>query len=252
MSPLRIGNFTSGEIWRLTTTDKSGKKWGAQALSYIAEKVAEADTGKTVKSEFYSQPTTWGEVMERFAFAHESVSLSYSIMSKDTLPHPRYNYWVGTPDLVQEAKKVKEGEVKCYYLKKYHAFSRCLLQKDVQLFKSLFAQEYWQIVSNCCILGVPIGEAISFMPYETHLIAIRKMLMDSDFVINELGHSGEDLWKTRFIYEKPLSELPCLPDNSNFPDLVQFEFEVPEMDMLLLESCVVRAEQKKQNDLWKP
>lgn len=34
----RIGRFTSSQIWKLTTKDRTGKSFGAPALTYIEEK----------------------------------------------------------------------------------------------------------------------------------------------------------------------------------------------------------------------
>ena len=44
----RIGRFTSSNIWKLTTSDRSGKNFGASGLTYIKEKSAERYLGRSV------------------------------------------------------------------------------------------------------------------------------------------------------------------------------------------------------------
>lgn len=246
LSTVRNGRFTSSEIWRLLEASKDGK-FGARGLTYIDEKVAERDMCRTIKSEFYSQPTAWGQIMEHFAYAHAEVSTTYSIISKGTLTHADYPYWVGTPDLWEEILRRKEAEIKCYYPVKHHKYSRCLMKQDIALLRKEFPMEYWQMGSNASILGCDVVEAIAFMPYEKHLEHIRNTINNEDFFTNVMGYKIEDWWKYRFIVEKPLKQLPCLPIESKIPDLVKFEFEFPKSDKQLLENYVISAESRLQS-----
>lgn len=53
----RIGRFTSSNIWKLTTLDRSGKSFGAPALTYIEEKRAERSLGRSIDLGKQSQAT---------------------------------------------------------------------------------------------------------------------------------------------------------------------------------------------------
>jgi hypothetical protein len=62
----RIGRFTSSNIWKLTTKDRSGKSFGPPALTYIEEKKGERCLGRSLDLGKDSQSTIWGKLAEHF------------------------------------------------------------------------------------------------------------------------------------------------------------------------------------------
>lgn len=56
---IRIGNFTSSEIWKLCKEDKKGG-FGAPALTYITEKNVERSFDLPLKTDVWSKEIAWG------------------------------------------------------------------------------------------------------------------------------------------------------------------------------------------------
>lgn len=208
---LRIGNFTSSEIYRLMGTPAVRK-------TYIEEKKIERRLGRSIDVEAHSQPMAWGNLLETRVF--DLLGLEYEITSKDTTQHPTIDFWTGTKDLIVVGKKI--AEIKCYQPKKFALYTDAILSKDIQVLKKDFAQEFWQIVSNAIINQVPSGEAISYCPYKSELDDIRDLAANYD---------GFDQWKYRFIVEKEDAGLAYIPDGGYYKNLNRFEFVVPENDI---------------------
>jgi hypothetical protein len=71
---IRLGRFTSSEIWKLmvepkTNADKEAGKLSETAMTYISEKVAEVMTGQA-KQQGYAFPLVWGIEKEPEAVEH--------------------------------------------------------------------------------------------------------------------------------------------------------------------------------------
>lgn len=255
----RIGRLTSSKISVLTVmgsremTDeeleahkkenpKSRKKniesgFGAGAITYIRQRRAERSLGRSIDTAFYSQAMSWGKFCEAYLFWKKGlIGLEYSLVSQDTVIHPEYPFWSGSPDLVT---KMKLAEIKCYYPENFYYYSSVLISEDLVALKKDFREEYWQIISNACILKKERGEAIAFMPTEEQLIEMRQLVEETDFVEKQMK---DDPWKYRFIAEKPMYELPYIPAGIEYPSLVKFEFEIPKEDKEFLTQRVIEAE----------
>lgn len=213
--------------------------FSSKGLTYIEEKQIERRMSNCLDADgAYSQPMAWGSFMEMMVF--NKLSVEYEIICKETHLHPVYgDVWSGSTDLLVKGKKI--AEIKCYQRKKFALYTdaitkrltkRFTLKDKLNYLKANFAQEYWQIVSNAVIHGVKIGEAISYMPYES----------EYDFIV-ELANSYEsgDKWKYRFITERSISELPFLPNNGYYKDLNIFTFEIPKEDIELITSRIIEA-----------
>lgn len=256
----RLGRFTSSKIHVLLNygsrqmTDeelvefkkqnpKSQKKtiedgFGSGALTYIRQRRAERSLGRSIDTNFYNQAMCWGKFCEAYLYWKDGLlGFEYSLVSKESILHPDYPYWAGSPDL---KKKECGSEIKCYYPENFYNYSSMLIMEDFEKFKKDFKEEYWQIVSNACILGFDRGEAIAFMPTETQLIEMRHLIENTNFIEKNMQ---DDQWKYRFIYEKPIEELPYIPDGIEYPNLVKWEFEIPEEDKELLTKRVIEAEE---------
>lgn len=240
----RIGRFTSSQIWKLTTKDRSGKSFGEPALTYIEEKRAERTLGRSIDLGKSSSSTVWGEIMEYYCDKYH-FDLSYKMRSKETSVNPKMPFHSGSPDFEKEHVA---GDVKCFEPKRFYELTMTLLKLKEGLitideFKVLEKEVYWQVVSNCIILNKPKGEIVSYTPTEEQLIEIRKEIEET----NILEKLGIEPWKGRFIYEKPIFELPFIPKGIEFPNFVSYEFEVPAEDVIFLTKCIQDAEKLLTN-----
>jgi hypothetical protein len=221
-------NFTSSKIFHLTKPGKGENGFCATALSYIEEKNLERKLGRSIDTGAYSRDMAWGVFLEKRVF--DKLEYGYELVSNKTVMHPSIKYWSGSTDLIFPLKKI--GEIKCYQPKNFAKYTDVLLQKDIELLKTEFPQEYWQMVSNSIINKVPNAEAISYMPYQSELPEIREMAEYLD---------SPDQWKYRFIAESEDSSLAYLPDNGYYKNLNRFEFEVPQEDKDFLTERVLLA-----------
>lgn len=241
----RIGRFTSSQIWKLTTQNAKKDGFGTPALTYIEEKRAERSLGRSVDLGKGGSSTIWGKVMEFYCDKYE-LDLSYTMASKHTDVHPKYHFWSGTKDFT---KKNVAGDIKCFEPKKFYELTINLLKVkegiiSLEEFKKEQKEVYWQVVSNCIILGKPIGEIVSYTPTENQLIEIRQDIEET----NILEKLEIEPWQGRFIYEKPIYELPFIPNGIEFPNCVKFEFEIPSEDIIFLTKQVLAAEKLLSNE----
>lgn len=242
MNNVRFGNFTSSQIWKLTKKDKSGKGFGAPALTYIEERNMERLLGRRIDTEMNAKATTWGNHLESIAF-DLIPSISYSLTSKDTLQHQTIPFWKGSPDgkfqdFVNGIEVDGVFDIKAPYTLK----SFCLLVTPMYTHNdgNIAIEEikqtedgykyYWQIVSNAILTGVNIGELIVYMPYEDNLSEIR----------DEADGDPDKYW----IWSSSDEELPSIKRGGYFNDLNIIRFDIPQEDKDALTELVERAGEK--------
>ena len=67
--------------------------------------------GRSLDKENNAHELSWGKLMEDRVF--DLLGVEYELVSKDTIKHPKYSFWVGSPD----ANKFDEGrtviDIKC-------------------------------------------------------------------------------------------------------------------------------------------
>jgi hypothetical protein len=118
---MRAGNFNSSTIVALLSmgsrpmtpeelaeykraNPKGQKKntecWpGEAAETYIEECNMERRLGLFLEGDTNSKPTDWGHCCESYVFNNPALlGLEYSTISKQTIQHPDYDFWTGTPD----------------------------------------------------------------------------------------------------------------------------------------------------------
>lgn len=218
---MRTGNFTSSEIGALMSNGKKEGSIGAPAFTYIEECNMERRLGRALDSEVNSKPTDWGNCCESYVFS--LLGLEYSTISKQSIVHPDYDYWAGTPDSICYGQENTVVDVKCPFTLK----SFCQLVDGWQKGGILGIRAnhkdgdkfYWQLVSNACLTGCNFGELIIFCPYENELGAIDKRLYP---------------WMA-------YSELPFLIEGRHYKNLNKFRFDIPETDKIALQNRVVEA-----------
>lgn len=226
---IRVGNFTSSNIHKLMVKGKGELGFGAAAITYIKSRNVERRLGRSLEIEKSTRAMLWGKFLEKRV--HDLLPLDYETCSNASVAHPKYDYWVGSPDNKNESQKVV-GDTKCYEPENFCAYVDVITQKDVKLFREEFPKEYWQLVSNACILGYDFIEPIAYMPYESELSIIREMAENNP---------DNDFWKYRFIAEAPLSELPYLPDGGYYKNLNIVRFDIPQEDKQRLTEAVEKA-----------
>lgn len=242
----RMGRFTSSNIWKLTTSDRSGKYFGAPAKTYIEEKKAELSLGRSIDLGADSDALRWGRVMEYYAHKFH-LDLSYTLCSKETVIHKKYNFWSGSPDAFTSQKAC---EIKCFEPKKYYLLASALIKlknKEISIedFKNDFKEIYWQVVSNSILLNKPICEIIAYMPTYSQLLEIREG-WEVDNYISSLGvtlseHVGVDFQKFHYQINRSDFNLPFIPEHSDFPNFVKFEFQPCADDIIFLTNRAIKA-----------
>lgn len=228
---LRIGNFTSSDIHALTTSGKEKGSFGKLALTYIEEKNMERLLGRSLDTETSSKALDWGKVLEGRAF--ELLGLEYSLQSDVTLQHPKYPFWVGSPDGIKHAKQNAVIDIKCpFTLKSYCIFAECKTIEEVVNNHPDGDKYHKQLVSNAAILGLKNAELIIHMPYKSELYEVRKM---AQYV---------DPKKYYWIANSEDNQLPYLPDGGYYQNFHKIHFEIPQSDFDFLEERVKLAGEK--------
>jgi hypothetical protein len=218
---MRTGNFTSSEIWKLTTKDRSGKGFGKPALTYIDEKADEAIVGRSLSQNNGSRETAWGTFVETIAFT--KLPFNYRLISKDRYKHSSIDNWSGMPDIIYQDCV---GDIKCpFTIKSYMNLYKI---NSIKSFKERADEYYWQLVSNSVLTNSTFAELIIYCPYKSELDEIREAAENFDGDQNQVAFIN---WATD-------EQLPYLPDGGLIENLKIFKFEVPEFDKKMLTDCV--------------
>lgn len=235
---LRIGAFTSSEIAKLMKNGKAKDSLGKPALTYIDEKNMERRLGRSLDNETNARPLTWGQLIERRVF--ELLGTEYQLKSQETIIHPEYSFWAGSPD----ANKFDEGRTVCDIKSPMTLKSFCQLV-DPMVVDGLIGIEamekirenhdkgddyYWQLVSNAVLTNSKYAELIVYVPYFSELQEIRRFASESD-----LENEHRYYWVNNAVDE----ELPYLQDNGFYKNINVIRFEVPEADKQALIGRVI-------------
>lgn len=228
---LRVGRFTSSEIYKLLSIAKDGVSFGKPALTYIEEKNMERRLGRGLNVESNARPLTWGNLVERRVF--ELLGTEYRLCSSETLPHQQHGYiWAGSPDLIKYDEGQTVVDIKCpITLKSFCKFADCANIEEIRTNHPDGEDYYWQLISNGIITGSKYAELIVYCPYQSELSAIR------DMASNYEGDQNKVAW----INWADDSELPYLPDEGYYKNLYTFRFEIPEADKQFLTDRVIAA-----------
>ena len=124
--------------------------------------------------------------------------LGFKSSGTKTIQHPKYNFWVGSPDNINELDKIV-GDTKAYERKAFCEYADSILTNDITVLKDNHIQEYWQMVSNAAILGFTKIQPFLFIPYREELRIIRDEAEKYD---------GADQWKYKFIFDSEDNQLP--------------------------------------------
>lgn len=202
--------------------------FGAPALTYIEEKRFERKLKRSINTDADTRPTLWGKLLE--TRIHELLGTEYEHVNDVSLIHPKYPFWVGSPDFIKRTEKTV-SDSKCPQPKAF-----CQLIKNctagMSVFKSEHEDYYWQLVSNALITRSENIELIVYIPYESELPEIRLEAENFD---------SFDQYKYRFISESSKHQLAYLPNDSEYKNLNVFTWPLDKTDALLLEQKVIEA-----------
>lgn len=232
----RVARITSSKVSLLLVEGTKEFGFGAGAITYLNNKKKELEFGRGLDLPVYKWEMLHGKMYE--PFVHWQLGSEYELVIDKTTVHPKYPQWSGSQDLniLKDGVKIGIAELKCYQMSNHFDYVKVLQQQNVEVLKKAYPECYWQIVSNCIIHGVSIGEAIAFLPTEEQLIEMRDLLENTDYIEKQLK---DDAWKYRQFYEKDLYDLTFIPKHSDFPSMVKFRFEVTVKDMVLLTKKVL-------------
>lgn len=269
LSEIRNGNFSSSEIIALLSTTsrpmtddelkahleanpKSKKKnidaWpGKAAVTYINQCNMERRLGRSLDGELDARATNWGKFVEPLLF--QLLDGDYTYNSHDTLVHPLYPFWLGTPDGFKKTGNKTVIDAKCPFTLEsfcnlvtplYEGFEgiaamRALIDGYTDK-KGLFhsphkdaEKYYWQIVSNACIDDCTHGELVVYCPYESEISVIQRIAVES----------GDP--SAYFIANGSVKSLPCIKDDGFYSNINTISFEIPQSDKDYLTEIVVKA-----------
>ena len=199
------------------TNGKKAGELGAPALTYISECNMERRLGRPLDNETNARATSWGNLCEGYVLG-ELLGLEYSAISRQSIMHPKYDFWSGTPDSLchEEGEKIIT-DVKCPFTLK----SFCQLVDNFELggMEAVIkahkdgAKFFYQLVSNAILTGCNYGELVVFAPYKSELQHLRDMANHDD--IGWLTHATDD-------------ELPWLPDGGYYKNINKLRFPISE------------------------
>lgn len=224
----RIGCFTSSKIFNLMKEGPKPGSFGKPFHTYIQEKKFEQKLKRSISTDVSTRPMLWGKFLE--SRVHNMLGMAYRHVFDETLQHPKYNFWSGSPDFINDTDDVV-CDSKCPQPKAFcELVENC--SKGIEAFKDNHEDYYWQLVSNALITGKNFIELIVYMPYESELEEIRAEVENADL---------EEPWKYRFITESLKCELAYLPDDSEYKNLNIFRFPLDKLDANLLTQRVLEA-----------
>lgn len=235
MSPIRNGNFTSSEIYRLMANGKAAGSFGAPFYEYIEEKRMERRLGRSLKDEVDARATSWGKLVERRCF--DILPIDYTLCSDVTLSHPEIDFWKGSPDAL---KADAVPDVKCpLTLKSFCQLVDPFYDKNGKMIHEGLTIEavrenhkdgdkfFWQIVSNAILTGKNKGELIVYCPYQKELADIR-LLSDG---------KPECYW----IWSSSDDHLPYLIEGGQYKNCNVISFDILKRDKDALTERVLEA-----------
>lgn len=226
MEEIRIGNFTSSNIFKLMTLAKDGVSMGAPALSYIKEKQRERRLGIEMDLDASTHALSWGRAMEGYVFQNY-VDTSFALESQKTDVHPS-GKWCGTKDTLSIAEETV-GDIKCPFTRSSFCDLVDIIEKgSIDYFKKEEPKYFWQLVGNSILTTSKFAVLIVWMPYASEIEkCIEYVELIDDFEtqrdIQWLIHTGPDR-----------KRVPHIPNDSGYKNCYHFRFEVPETDKQLL------------------
>lgn len=226
-SMLRVGNFTSSEIAAIMSNGKEKGSMGKPAFTYVRECNMERALGRPIDNDVDARPLSWGKLTERRIF--DILGMDYKLVSNETIVHPTYDFWAGSPD----AQKFDEGrtvvDFKCpLTLKSFCQLVEPLRQKLSGIEAMEFLRDkdnhrdgekfFWQLVSNAILTDSQFAELIVYVPFLDELQDIRDLAQMVD---------SSKQYRYFWIANAPDDQLPHLLRGGVYNNINIIRFEVP-------------------------
>ena len=239
MTPKELADWKKNNPKSRVTTIKDG--FSKVGLTYIKEKSYEIKLGQTLDNEQYSKSTSWGHVVESFAYQRipvEALGLSARLKSKTRKSHPKLR-WSGASDFETEDMV---GDIKCPFTRKSFCVQVDIYEQvrkgNIENFKINKPDYYWQLVSNAVLSNKNYGMAVCFLPTEDDVLEI---LSESNLEFDPNDDPHLSLCKERLKWLR-LEETPYLKMNSYYDSINWVRFKIPEQDKKMLVSRVTEAD----------
>lgn len=238
---LRIGNFTSSEIANLMKKDRSGKGFGAPALTYIEETNMERRLARSLTDEVNARPLTWGKLIEERVF--DMLGMEYILSSTDTIQHKQIPYWAGSKDGIKHDEGKTVIDIKspvtlksfCQLVQPlYDGLCGIAAMNEIRENHKDGDKYYWQLVSNSILDDTKFAELIVYMPFESEL---------EDIKFAATNVPTQDLSKHYWIAMANDGELPFIKNGGYYNNINVIRFEVPIEDKEALTEMVIKAGQ---------
>jgi hypothetical protein len=242
----RIGNFTSSRIHALMSeptaaAKKEGEIFGVPAKTLIKKCNFERMLGRSISEDTNSRPTSYGRLVEKYAFG--KLGLDYKLSSQETIVHPTIKCFAGSPDGIHYSEQGNQSviDIKApYTLLSFCQLYEC---KDVDSLREnyKYGREnykygeayYWQLVANSILTECKFAELVTFCPFKSEL----------DGIIHMAAEEAEELQKHYYwIAQASHDDLPYIPDgNPNYDHFHKIRFEINQEDVKRLTERVILA-----------
>ena len=243
----RTSTFSSSSIYKLVKSGRSkDQDFSAIGLSYIKEKSYEIRLGQSLGSDQSSKATSWGNVVEAYAYSKIPSYVLEStarIASDKRRKHPSL-MWTGASDFESETLV---GDIKCPFTRKSFCEQVDIYSKvgagNIEAFKLEKPEYYWQLVSNCILANKEFAMAVVYCPREDDVLEI---LSESNegYDANNSDTLNQAKEKIKWLI---LEETPYLKKECEYSDINYVKFKVPQADKEFLIDRVTLA----QNELEK-
>ena len=233
MNPIRIGRFTSSEIYNLMANGRAKDSVGAPFFNYVKKKRQERKMGCSFGSNDSGKATKWGSFVEWWLMYKrpDIIGLEYTLTPSTTTAHKDYSdYWAGSRDGYNNLTQAVI-DLKCPWTRESFAdFADCQTVDEVRENHRDGEKYYWQLVSNACIAGVDNAELVIFLPNEEQVALIQHSAIHSDHGLDAffIGNANE-------------GDLPYNPKQSQYQSLIKFCFTIPQSDKDALTERVKKA-----------
>lgn len=227
LSEIRIGKFTSSEISKLTANGKKSGEFGKPFHTYVKQKKQERKLKRSLSIGEAGRASQWGKLVEHWLMYErpEIIGMEYTLTPSLTVAHHEFkDSWCGSRDGFNNNTKAVI-DLKCpYTLGSFADFADCATIEEVRTNTQSGEDYYWQLVSNAAIAGVKKAELIIFMPTLSQLNEIQLYAHDG---LHEMSNIN-------WIYSTSTYDMPYLPEDSEYKNIIRFEFEISDGDLQFL------------------
>jgi len=233
------------------TEDKNTFSTGG--FTYIRSKLRERKLKRSIENNDSGRAANWGKFVELWLSNErpDIIGMNYTMSPNKTIAHPKYaDIWCGSKDCKNNSTNAV-GDLKCpYTLTSYFDFYDLWVAGKTLGFREVLINGYTddmgqkvvhtsgydyyiQIVSNCHIEGTNKGELIIYVPTYDEL---------SEIMVYAANGDHGNIVPCTFISWALDGDLPYIPKESDLPNKLVFEFDIPQEDLYLLESRVQLAQ----------